>query len=454
MPHRDPYTALGVLQGAAITEIKAAYRRRARALHPDVNANDPDAEEKFKELVAAYELLCDPLRRAAYDRDGAHGSSWDFAATRTSYARRAQQTRRAPPQVWSTLHVVQLKERTGLPRRRSAHVAPLHRVVVSPDVLRLATHRGDAVHLWNPRTGRSVARLASEPERVRWLGFSPDGQWLVTDGARGTVIWDATSGRLVDRLNLEGPQGVRFSSDGRRMATAVNTLAQVSDVVSGQELARIPHEASVRGIALSRDGHRLATAAHKSARVWDLVSGQELAELAHEKPVTSVELSPDGHLLASSSTVARSSWTPSVIHLWDVAGGDELARLQHNCWVDQVAFSPDGKRLATDSNGTLHLWDLSMGRQLMRTNTLVNSELVFSPDGRWLSAASRSNVYVWDVDSGYQLARLNHAAEVLSVAVSPDGQRIGTGGYDRSDQSSVMSHVWHRAESRPAVERP
>src|SRR5205807_2111010 len=53
--------------------IKKAFRRLARELHPDVNTNDPDAEEKFKEAAEAYEVLSDPDRRATYDRYGHEG---------------------------------------------------------------------------------------------------------------------------------------------------------------------------------------------------------------------------------------------------------------------------------------------------------------------------------------------------------------------------------------------
>jgi molecular chaperone DnaJ len=70
---RDPYEVLGVARDADETEIKKAFRRLARELHPDVNKHDPDAEEKFKEAAEAYEILSDPERRATYDRYGHDG---------------------------------------------------------------------------------------------------------------------------------------------------------------------------------------------------------------------------------------------------------------------------------------------------------------------------------------------------------------------------------------------
>jgi molecular chaperone DnaJ len=70
---RDPYEVLGVERGASAQEVKKAFRQLARELHPDVNAHDPDAEEKFKEAAEAYEILSDEERRATYDRYGHEG---------------------------------------------------------------------------------------------------------------------------------------------------------------------------------------------------------------------------------------------------------------------------------------------------------------------------------------------------------------------------------------------
>src|SRR5207245_20180 len=70
---RDPYEVLGVERDASEQQVKKAFRALARELHPDVNAHDPEAEEKFKEAAEAYEILSDPERRATYDRYGHDG---------------------------------------------------------------------------------------------------------------------------------------------------------------------------------------------------------------------------------------------------------------------------------------------------------------------------------------------------------------------------------------------
>ena len=67
---RDYYDVLGVGRSATGEEVKRAYRKLAVKFHPDKNPDDPHAEEKFKELGEAYDVLMDPEKRAAYDRFG------------------------------------------------------------------------------------------------------------------------------------------------------------------------------------------------------------------------------------------------------------------------------------------------------------------------------------------------------------------------------------------------
>ena len=78
MSQRDLYEVLGVSKDASKAEMKKAYRRLAMKYHPDRNANDPDAQEKFKEAKLAYEVLKDDQKRATYDQfgfDGINGNS-------------------------------------------------------------------------------------------------------------------------------------------------------------------------------------------------------------------------------------------------------------------------------------------------------------------------------------------------------------------------------------------
>src|SRR5213080_2167110 len=65
---RDPYDVLGVSKNASAAEIKGAFRKLAKKLHPDANKHDPRAAARFAELNAAYEILGEADKRKAFDR--------------------------------------------------------------------------------------------------------------------------------------------------------------------------------------------------------------------------------------------------------------------------------------------------------------------------------------------------------------------------------------------------
>src|ERR687887_2607119 len=83
---KDPYSVLGVDRKASEDEIKKAYRKLARQYHPDRNAGDKQAEERFKEVQEAYSILSDPQKRRAYDSGGGiFGSGFDPGSFREGF---------------------------------------------------------------------------------------------------------------------------------------------------------------------------------------------------------------------------------------------------------------------------------------------------------------------------------------------------------------------------------
>ena len=90
MAQRDLYQILGVPRTATPEEIKKSYRKLARQHHPDMNPGNKPAEERFKELSAAFEVLSDPKRRSLYDEFGPDSLRTGFDARRAEEVRRWQ----------------------------------------------------------------------------------------------------------------------------------------------------------------------------------------------------------------------------------------------------------------------------------------------------------------------------------------------------------------------------
>ena len=81
MEYKDYYKILGVSRNASADEIKGAYRKLAMQYHPDRNPGDKQAEERFKEMNEAYQVLSDPQKRARYDQLGESYSQWQQNGT-------------------------------------------------------------------------------------------------------------------------------------------------------------------------------------------------------------------------------------------------------------------------------------------------------------------------------------------------------------------------------------
>src|SRR5881392_1325769 len=82
---KSPYDVLGVSKSASADEIKKAYRKLARQYHPDRNPGDAAAEERFKDVQAAYDLLSDPEKRKQYDTFGANGAPGGFGGANFNF---------------------------------------------------------------------------------------------------------------------------------------------------------------------------------------------------------------------------------------------------------------------------------------------------------------------------------------------------------------------------------
>ncbi|HEY9908328.1 MAG TPA: J domain-containing protein [Thermosynechococcaceae cyanobacterium] len=93
---RNYYAVLGVARDATVEEIKKAFRKLARQYHPDVNPDNKEAEEKFKDINEAYEVLSDTVKRAQYDQ---FGKFWKQSGFQSGVGRTANGRDRPPEEV-------------------------------------------------------------------------------------------------------------------------------------------------------------------------------------------------------------------------------------------------------------------------------------------------------------------------------------------------------------------
>jgi DnaJ-class molecular chaperone len=97
MPEEDLYALLGVVKGTTDDEVRTAYRKLARKHHPDVNPGDKQAEDRFKEISFAYDVLSDPEKRARYDEFGRQGLEAGFDPEQArAFHRWSEGARRSP----------------------------------------------------------------------------------------------------------------------------------------------------------------------------------------------------------------------------------------------------------------------------------------------------------------------------------------------------------------------
>ena len=237
---RDYYEVLGVARNASEAEIKSAFRRLARELHPDVNDHDPNAEEKFKEAAEAYEVLSDSERRAIYDRYGHDGlRSGGYAPNFEGFGSVADifdaffgggggpfadifgggRTRAAGPMQGGDVAVV-----AEIDLRQAAHGAS---VAIEYELVGLCEHcNGNGAE---PGTPIEACPRCEGTGQLRAVSRTPFGQMMrttVCDACHGDGRVATTPcrtcrgrGRKVERVDLtvEVPAGI---ADGQRMRLA------------------------------------------------------------------------------------------------------------------------------------------------------------------------------------------------------------------------------------------
>jgi len=256
---------------------------------------------------------------------------------------------------------------------------------------------------------------------------------------------------------------VRFSADGKYLATGCNRTAQIYDTQTGAKTCVLVDESVgkagdlyIRSVCFSPDGKYLATGAEdKQIRIWDIAK-KRIRNIfsGHQQEIYSLDFSSDGRFIVSGSgdkTVriwefnatpsAEVPYTTTALEVLMIPDPDSRNK---DAGVTSVAISPDGTLVAAGSLDTsVCIWDVATGQLVKRLTGHGDSvySVAFTRDGRGLVSGSLDRTLkYWDVSrvgSGEGDCLMNftgHKDYVLSVAVSHDGQWVVSGSKDRGVQ--------------------
>ncbi|MCX8024317.1 MAG: hypothetical protein N3A60_03850 [Thermanaerothrix sp.] len=256
------------------------------------------------------------------------------------------------------------------------------------NLIALATQTG--VGLYDATTLARV-RYLENPANPPRLAFSPDGRWLVTNGA-ATRLWNVESGEVSRTLSTAPIAALAFSPDGQQIALAEpgGQVRLVPREADSLPTVILPAGSNVFALAFSPDGNRLAAALEDGRTlVWNLSTRTILFTRIPETGRTlRLAYSPRGEILAGGNEDGG-------IWLWDGEGNQISVLRGPSGMIFTLAFSPDGKRLAASGEDpALYIWTLSDGQLQQRIEgpTRPVHGLRFTPDGTQLLSADEEGV--------------------------------------------------------------
>mgnify|MGYP001388179267 FL=1 len=395
---------------------------------------------------------------------------------------------------------------------------PIYAVNISPDGLTAVTG-SDAqnITLWDMATGEAIRKIGDAGEgnlaAIWQMAYLPDSQSIIAasndaDPQRNLIHWDVNTGEILRRfVDHDGAVfSVDLNADGTLMASAGDGgVIRIWNVATGEVVRRLQaYPGTLYNIALSPDGSRVIGAGTGNMlTVWDVNTGDILQNIPMTTTARGVDYSPNGETFAAALL-------DSTVPLWDANSYALLETFRgHNGFVLGITYTPDGERFVSAATDAVIEWDVyGRGAEVWRADVggRVNAlavdadQLVLATNGAislhdpltgegtgaipvdapvtavalhgdlLVAGGSDGSLSAYRVSTG-DLALFTisaHPSPVRTVAISPDGTQIVTGGgniqisadrpvdndlmlWDAATGAEIRRLVGHTAPVRSAV---
>ena len=369
---------------------------------------------------------------------------------------------------------------TGVQIRNFNWPAEVTYLAISPDGQTALIDSGQAVTIWDTRNMRQTNRLTLARVSPRPLlsgAISPNGHSALNGGENGKVyLWNLGETGEIRRLAPEDAYLFTFdlSQDGKHLLTGTwgSGIAILWDYERGHEIWRMAvPDGSAYPVAFSPDGRRaligsvgiVEDSTQTSLLVVDTETGQPVRVMEDLGCyIRSLAVSPDGRQALSGGQCYGGEWTEEGgdLFLWDIQTGTRLRKFDTPYAITGITFSRDGQQVLTASADGFDvvLWDMQTGSVVRTFDTHGQSsfDVVFGPDETTVLAAiggATPGVTQWDIGTGEVIRQYaSGQTEVWSVAISPDGRYMASGGesglivlWDLETGQATRHYTGHRS---------